>query len=35
MKKEYPVELFLRDATALTIADGENAYLSQIGASLL
>ena len=35
MTKEYPVELFLRDATALTIADGENAYLSQIGASLL
>jgi alkylation response protein AidB-like acyl-CoA dehydrogenase len=35
MTREYPVELFLRDATALTIADGENAYLSQIGASLL
>jgi alkylation response protein AidB-like acyl-CoA dehydrogenase len=35
MTKEYPVEMFVRDATALTIADGENAYLSQIGASLL
>jgi len=35
MTREYPVELFMRDATALTIADGENAYLSQIGASLL
>jgi len=35
MTKEYPVEMFLRDATALTIADGENAFLSQIAASLL
>ncbi len=35
MTKEYPVEMFLRDATAFTIADGENAMLSQIGASLL
>jgi alkylation response protein AidB-like acyl-CoA dehydrogenase len=35
MSKEYPVELFLRDAAAFTIADGENAYLSQLGASLL
>lgn len=35
MTREYPVEMFLRDATALTVADGENAYLSQIGASLL
>jgi alkylation response protein AidB-like acyl-CoA dehydrogenase len=35
MTKEYPVEMFLRDATALTIADGENAFLAQLGASLL
>jgi alkylation response protein AidB-like acyl-CoA dehydrogenase len=35
MTKEYPVEMFLRDATALTIADGENAVLAQIGASML
>ena len=35
MTKEYPVEMFLRDATALTIADGENAFLTQIAASLL
>jgi len=27
--------MLLRDATAMTIADGENAFLSQIGASLL
>jgi hypothetical protein len=27
--------MFLRDATALTIADGENAFLTQIAASLL
>jgi alkylation response protein AidB-like acyl-CoA dehydrogenase len=33
--KEYPVEMFLRDATAFTIADGENAFLTQIGASYL
>ena len=32
---DYPVEMFLRDATAFTIADGENALLSQIGASYL
>ena len=31
--KEYPVEMFLRDA--ITIADGENAFLTQIGASYL
>jgi alkylation response protein AidB-like acyl-CoA dehydrogenase len=30
---DYPVEMFLRDATAFTIADGENALLSQMGAS--
>jgi len=35
MTKEYPVEMFMRDAAALTIADGENAYLTQIAASLL
>ena len=35
MTREYPVEMFMRDAAALTIADGENAFLSQIGASLL
>lgn len=35
MTKEYPVEMFLRDATALTIADGENAFLAQLGAAFL
>jgi alkylation response protein AidB-like acyl-CoA dehydrogenase len=35
MTREYPVEMFLRDATAMTIADGENAYLTQLAASLL
>jgi len=35
MSREYPLEMFLRDAAAFTIADGENAFLSQIGASLL
>ncbi len=35
MTKEYPAEMFLRDATALTIADGENAFLTQVAASLL
>jgi alkylation response protein AidB-like acyl-CoA dehydrogenase len=35
LTKEYPVEMFLRDAAALTIADGENAFLTQIAASLL
>ena len=35
LTREYPVEMFLRDATALTVADGENAYLSQIGAGIL
>ncbi len=35
LTKEYPVEMFLRDATALTIADGENAFLAQLGAALL
>jgi len=35
MSKECPVEMFLRDAAAFTVADGENAFLSQIGASLL
>jgi alkylation response protein AidB-like acyl-CoA dehydrogenase len=35
MTKEYVVEMLMRDATACTIADGENAFLSQIGASML
>ena len=35
MTKEYPVEMLLRDATAMTIADGENAFLGQLAASLL
>ena len=35
MTKEYPCEMFLRDATAMTVADGENAYLTQLAASLL
>ncbi len=35
LTKEYPVEMFLRDATALTVADGENAALAQIAAPLL
>lgn len=35
MTKEYPAEMFLRDAAALTIADGENHVLSQVAASLL
>lgn len=35
LTKEYPEEMFLRDATALTIADGENNLLAQVGASLL
>jgi alkylation response protein AidB-like acyl-CoA dehydrogenase len=35
MTREYPVEMFVRDATASTIADGENAYLGQIAASML
>jgi alkylation response protein AidB-like acyl-CoA dehydrogenase len=32
---DTPAEMFLRDAMAFTIADGENALLSQIGASYL
>jgi alkylation response protein AidB-like acyl-CoA dehydrogenase len=32
---EYPAEMFLRDATSLTIADGENALLAQIAAAML
>lgn len=35
LTREYPVEMLLRDATALTIADGENNYLGQIAASML
>jgi alkylation response protein AidB-like acyl-CoA dehydrogenase len=35
MTKEYSIEMLLRDATACTIADGENAFLSQVGASML
>jgi len=29
------VEMFLRDTAAMTIADGENEMLAQIGASML
>jgi hypothetical protein len=29
------VEMLMRDAAACTIADGENAFLSQVGASML
>ncbi len=32
---EYPAEMFLRDATSLTIADGENEMLAQVAASML
>jgi alkylation response protein AidB-like acyl-CoA dehydrogenase len=35
MTQEYPAEMFLRDATSLTIADGENELLSQMGGALL
>jgi alkylation response protein AidB-like acyl-CoA dehydrogenase len=35
MTREYPAEMFLRDAAALTIADGENALLAQLGGALL
>lgn len=35
MTKEFPCEMFLRDATAMTVADGENAYLTQLAASML
>lgn len=35
LTKEYPLEMFLRDALSFTIADGENAFLEQVGASLL
>jgi alkylation response protein AidB-like acyl-CoA dehydrogenase len=35
MTKDYPCEMFLRDATAMTVADGENAYLAQLAASML
>lgn len=35
VSKDYPCEMFLRDAMAMTIADGENAYLTQLAASLL
>jgi alkylation response protein AidB-like acyl-CoA dehydrogenase len=35
LTREYPAEMFMRDATACTIADGENAYLGQIAASML
>jgi alkylation response protein AidB-like acyl-CoA dehydrogenase len=35
MTQEYPAEMFLRDATSLTIADGENEMLAQMGAALL
>jgi alkylation response protein AidB-like acyl-CoA dehydrogenase len=32
---EYPAEMFLRDAVALTIADGENELLAQVAAPML
>jgi alkylation response protein AidB-like acyl-CoA dehydrogenase len=35
MTRQYPVEMLLRDATAFTIADGENAFLAQVAASML
>jgi alkylation response protein AidB-like acyl-CoA dehydrogenase len=35
MTREYPAEMFLRDASSLTIADGENELLSQMGGALL
>jgi alkylation response protein AidB-like acyl-CoA dehydrogenase len=35
MTKEYPAEMFLRDAASLTIADGENELLAQMGGALL
>ena len=35
MTQEYPAEMFLRDATSLTIADGENELLAQMGGALL
>jgi alkylation response protein AidB-like acyl-CoA dehydrogenase len=35
MTREYAAEMLLRDATACTIADGENNYLGLIAASML
>ena len=35
MTQEYPAEMFLRDAASLTIADGENELLAQMGGALL
>lgn len=35
MMRESPVETFLRDAAAFTIADGENGYLAQVGGAML
>jgi len=35
LSREYPCEMFLRDAMSMTIADGENAYLTQLAASRL
>ena len=35
ISREYPIEMFARDAGTLTIADGENAMLSQVAAALL
>lgn len=35
MTKEYPVEMLLKDSTVCTVADGENAFLRQVGASML
>ena len=33
LSREYPCEMFLRDAMSMTVADGENAYLTQLAAS--
>jgi alkylation response protein AidB-like acyl-CoA dehydrogenase len=35
LTSEYPAEMFLRDATSLTIADGENEMLAQVAAGIL
>jgi alkylation response protein AidB-like acyl-CoA dehydrogenase len=35
MTQEYPAEMFMRDAASLTIADGENELLAQMGGALL
>ena len=35
LTREYEAEMLLRDATACTIADGENNFLGLIAASML